>query len=1010
MLMSRSDTQNNIVDHRAVRSKRYPLHIHLSFVITLLILITGTSIILLNYHEASKAIELSAEELYSRTERDIVSQVSQAVGPVSSMLALAADTQLPVLKTWAERQKRIPFLAKMLQQSSVLSSIYIGYPNGDFLIIRHLQSDALKTFFHAPPESVYLVQTVDRSGRGEEAAGRNEFLDRNLSVLQTGQQEGALLDPRTRPWYQQAQQNKGITLTDPYPFFATGAIGCTLALRTSEPGVVLGADVTLSVLSELLTAQKATPSSELVMFDRQQHVIAYSTPSPLTRKGPSDDQPVRAVRLDELDSLLMKHLAGSLTGGLQPGRFRFELNAKRWIGTVKIREFPNGSSFYYAILIPHDELLAGPLRTRLLALALAGVILVITVPLGWFIANRISVSLRQLEQEAKAIQQFNFRESVAVHSAIQEIENLAVATESMKATIREFLDVTTALAAEDNFSRLMDHIVDETLQLTNADAGALLLMNDDNTGVLPSKIRWRDAHFQPVMLPAYPVSETNDETPAPSLVHNTMQSARTTHEMVSEAAPSNTARYLKDYFAASSVSSATVLAIPLLNRDKALVGILLLIENEGLAENKDGIQNPDRISFMEALSGFAAVSIETQQLIKAQKDLLESLIRLLAGAIDAKSPYTGGHCQRVPVIAKLLAEAAVASQEGPYRDFQMTEKEWELLHIASWLHDCGKITTPEYVVDKATKLETLYDRIHEIRMRFEVLKRDAGVEYWEKLYHGGDKTTLKKELLARLNELDEEFAFIASCNTGAEYLSPEKIERIKSIAARIWMRTLDDTAGISEEERLRKQRSPRSPLPVPENLLSDKEEHLFARTTRDHIAEDNPWGFKLQEPEFLYNKGEMHNLSVSRGTLTNEERHKINDHIVQTVIMLSELPFPKHLRNVPEVAGGHHEKMDGTGYPRRLSGSEMSPLAKMMAIADIFEALTATDRPYKKGKTLSEALKIMALMTREHHIDPDLFEIFLRSGIYRGYAEQHLDLSQIDDVDISEYLSEKNVG
>lgn len=982
---------------------------YLSFVITLLILVTGTSIILLNYHESSKALELSAEALYSRTERNIVSQVSQAVGPVSSMLALAADTQLPVLKTWAERQKRIPFLAKMLQQSSVVSSIYIGYPNGDFLIIRHLQSDALKTFFHAPAESVYLVQTIDRSGRGE-AYGKNEFLDRNLSILQTGQQEGTLLDPRTRPWYQQAQQNEGITLTDPYPFFATGAIGCTLALRTSEPGVVFGADVTLSVLSELLRTQKATPSSELVMFDRQQQVIAYSTPSPLSRKGHSDDQPLRAVRLNELDSPLMKHLAGSLTGGLQPGRFQFELNGKRWIGTVKTREFPNGSSFYYAILIPHDELLAGPLRTRLLSLALAGVILVITVPLGWFIANRISVSLRQLEQEAKAIQQFNFRESVAVHSAIQEIDNLAVATESMKATIREFLDVTAALAGEDNFQQLMNRVVEDTLRLTSADAGALLLMNDDNTGVLPSEIRWRDYQSRPVTLPACPVSETNDETPAPSLLHNTVQSARTTHEMVSEAEPSNTARYLKDYFAASSVSSVTVLAIPLLNRDKALVGILLLIENEGSAENRDGIHNPDRISFMEALSGFAAVSIETQQLIKTQKDLLESLIRLLAGAIDAKSPYTGGHCQRVPIIARMIAEAAVAAENGPYADFRMTDKEWELLHISSWLHDCGKITTPEYIVDKATKLVTIYDRIHEIRMRFEVLKRDAGVEYWERLCHGGDKAILKKELLDRLNELDEEFAFIASCNKGEEYLDPAKIDRIRSIASRTWIRTLDDRIGISEEELLRKQCIPKQELPVTEHVLSDKEEHLFARAEHDHIAADNPWGFRLNEPEFLYNKGEVYNLGINRGTLNREERHKINDHIVQTIIMLSALPFPKHLRSVPEVAGGHHEKMDGTGYPKQLTGSEMSPFARMMAIADIFEALTASDRPYKKGESLSSALSIMTQMTKDHHIDPDLFRLFLTSGIYRTYAEQYLDPSQIDNVDISHYLSDTSAS
>ena len=234
-------------------------------------------------------------------------------------------------------------------------------------------------------------------------------------------------------------------------------------------------------------------------------------------------------------------------------------------------------------------------------------------------------------------------------------------------------------------------------------------------------------------------------------------------------------------------------------------------------------------------------------------------------------------------------------------------------------------------------------------------------------------------------------------------MEPEKQERLKSIAARTWLRTLDDRAGISHEEKQRKEHTPAPELPIVEPLLADKPEHVFERQARDRIAEDNPWGFKMRVPELLYNKGELYNLGIARGTLAEEERYKINEHIVQTLIMLSQLPFPKHLRQVPEIAAGHHEKMDGTGYPKRLRGEDMSQLARMMAVADIFEALTAVDRPYKKGKTLSEAIKIMAKMRDEQHIDPDLFDLFLTSGVYRTYADRFLRPEQIDAVDITAF-------
>ena len=308
------------------------------------------------------------------------------------------------------------------------------------------------------------------------------------------------------------------------------------------------------------------------------------------------------------------------------------------------------------------------------------------------------------------------------------------------------------------------------------------------------------------------------------------------------------------------------------------------------------------------------------------------------------------------------------------------------------------------MVDKATKLETIYDRIHEIRMRFEVLKRDAEIHFWQQIAEGGDQTALSRELQNECRQLDLDFAFIAECNQGGEFMAEENRVRLERIAARTWMRTLDDTIGISWEEKQRKQSGKVEKLPVQEQLIADKPEHLFQRDEKNQMPEDNEWGFRLDVPPFKYNRGELYNLNIKRGTLTEEERFKINDHIVQTIIMLEKLPYPKHLRKVPIIAGAHHETMDGKGYPKRLEREQMPLTARMMAIADIFEALTASDRPYKKAKKLSEALRIMANMNKDKHIDPDLFKLFLHRGIYRQYGDKFLKPEQLDEIDINDYL------
>jgi len=387
-----------------------------------------------------------------------------------------------------------------------------------------------------------------------------------------------------------------------------------------------------------------------------------------------------------------------------------------------------------------------------------------------------------------------------------------------------------------------------------------------------------------------------------------------------------------------------------------------------------------------------------------QQELMDSFIHLIATAIDTKSPYTGGHCTRVPDIARLLAEAASQSNSAPFKDFAFTtEDEWREFKIGSWLHDCGKVTTPEYVVDKATKLETIDNRINEIRTRFDVLWRDRLIEAGKRLLEGESLESVEQWKQASLEKLQDDFAFIAECNIGGEYMSDDKIERLNQIAGYGWQRYFSNRLGLSGVEMQQLQGCPDEQLPCEESLLADKPEHVIARDNFDH-QEYAQMGFKSDVPEALYNRGELYNLSIRRGTLTEEERFKINDHVIQTIRMLETLPLPEHLQKVPEYAGTHHETLIGTGYPRKLTKEQLSIPARIMALADVFEALTASDRPYKKAKTLTEALKIMSFMVKDQHIDKDIFELFLRSEVYLKYARSALMPQQIDEVNIEDYL------
>ena len=396
------------------------------------------------------------------------------------------------------------------------------------------------------------------------------------------------------------------------------------------------------------------------------------------------------------------------------------------------------------------------------------------------------------------------------------------------------------------------------------------------------------------------------------------------------------------------------------------------------------------------------MSEEIKQHEQTQEAFVESFIKLIAQAIDDKSAYTAGHCNRVPELGLMLADAAEKSQSEHFKDFKFeNDDERREFRIAAWLHDCGKITTPEHIVDKGTKLEANYNRIHEVRTRFEVLWRDAEITALTKKLEGSLPAELvADELASTKQQLQEDFEFIATSNVGGEFMSDDKVARIRSIAETTWTRNFDDQLGLSPIEAMNRASS--SSLPATEPLLSDKPEHIVKR---DRPLEFDPkHQIKMGVPEHLYNLGEVYNLSIARGTLTAEDRFKINEHMLGTIKMLENLPFPKELSRVPRYASTHHETLKGTGYPRKLTGDDLSIPERILVISDIFEALTAADRPYKKAKPISVAVDIMYKMALDEHLDIELFRLFLTSGTHVRYAEEYLKPEQIDFVDINKYL------
>ncbi|MEQ9490569.1 MAG: HD domain-containing phosphohydrolase [Alphaproteobacteria bacterium] len=750
----------------------------------------------------------------------------------------------------------------------------------------------------------------------------------------------------------------------------------------------------------------------LVLYDRNNKLIALST-----RLG-------QAKPMSEIQSIDIPALTvfASVLDATTPGELLKTEGGDVDFFISKEAISYAGMDFYIGAVAPvgdfTKEFIA--LQNRVLLISLVSLLLFI--PFSYVFASNLSKKVTDLTGAANRMREMDFNVQDMEMSYIVEFDELIHSFSDMSHTLGDkteqlnvsqaklsrLVDLGISMAAEQSSDKLMETVLLGAKDLTNADGCSLYVIDEneqlefkifrnDSLGISFGGTAESTNAF--ANIPLY--NEDGSQN-----VSNVVSFAVHEEKTINIENVENSLQFdftgPRSFDAKANYKTVSILTVPLKPRGGSVIGALQIV-NARDKETGEFIPFSEEVQpFVEALAAQAATSLYNRHLLVAQEALMDALILLIAEAIDSKSPYTGGHCERVPILAMKLAEKASEGSAGSYADFKFkTRDEWREFEIGAWLHDCGKIVTPEYVVDKASKLETIYNRIHEIRTRFEVLLRDARIECLQAIVDGEDRDGAEAKFETRKQTLVDDFAFVAECNIGAEFMHDDDIDRLKRIAETVWQRNFDIRFGLAHEEALRFADAPDAPCS--EKLLDDKAYHIIPRT-RDDAARMAEWGFKTEVPDDLYNQGEVYNLSIRRGTLTAEERFKINEHIMQSIIMLERLPLPNYLKRVPEYAGTHHETLIGTGYPRKLTAAELSVPARITAIADIFEALTASDRPYKKAKTLSQAVDILSNFKKDQHIDADLFDLFLTSGVYREYAEMFLAPEQIDDVDIAQYL------
>ena len=986
------------------------------------LLLTLTILSIVKSESDDAAID-SAEDFFQEITQKTEARLDVLIEPVTALTEIASSALKSGGDTGCPKQLQVGLapLKTILDVNDECMSAYVGYDDGAFYqVIAARGNRYILEKYNAPDGCVFIDRAICRDNENE----RKEvwrYLDADLNVLGTRSEVG-IFDPRVRPWFISALDKDRCIFTAPYIFNSSRLPGITCARALSDGGGVFGMDISLAQLGEMLSKQKLTPNGMLWIVDSQNRLIAHPGDEWKGTEGEILDFIPASQSLDPA----VRGVAGFTSQpekccGASP--FFFDVGGQDFMASLTPMPEDSGLHLVIAAAAPVSDITKHISRMSVRIVISSLIVMSVLTMVSFFFGRKASGTLRALVREARKVQQFDFSPSKPLESWVHELHELGAAGSVMKSTIRDrterlivtqdrlkkLVDAGLALSAEKDFSRLLQLIFDSARDLANADGGVIYLKEGDKLAVELLSLNSSSmilGGLSKTPAPRVMVIPGIVDFLAPDSILRSACEAFNTRNVVTDMGASLSLFPTGMENDHGPVTVESMITAPIISRGDELLGVIQLF-NPDVGELRDVHSNTE--TGMQGLLGSlvaqAAVGLDNRSLVKSLEELLNSVIRVIASSIDAKSPYTGGHCTRVPQLAEMLTIAVNETSEGPLKDFSLeSEDEMRQMWLAGWMHDCGKVTTPEYVVDKATKLETIYDRIHEVRMRFEVLRRDAELEFYRRLHEGGDEEALRRGMEEELSRLDDDFAFLAECNIGGEFMSEERMERVREIAGRSWTRHYNNRAGIGHMELARMDDDSGDVLPAEEKLLSDKPEHIIPRTkSYEHITDIH--GSPISVPENEYNRGEVYNLCISRGTLTPEDRFKINEHMLSGLEMLNQIPFPERFSRVTAIATGHHETLIGTGYPLKRDRDTLCVETRILAIADIFEALTASDRPYKKAKSLSEALKIMTFMRKDEHIDPDIFDIFLKEGVYRQYAEKFLTPDQIDVEDITPYLS-----
>ncbi|MDD1781299.1 HD domain-containing protein [Enterovibrio sp. ZSDZ35] len=943
--------------------KKNTLQLHIASIFFIVVSVLSLILIILSYQNSKALNEQLARERTSQNAEQVKLAFDKKITPVLTALETLAVSDFGHTLDASNDENWLASVNAIMDVSPDVLSIYVGYENESSAFIRSTRPAFMRDQFSTPDNSHIMVDINQSNGNQVRT-----YYDDKLQYIAEKTDKISYL-PTTRPWYKDTPHDGSIYITDPYFYLFIKRMGITISKRIPENGGVLAADITLASLNAFLTSLPFSEDSQVLLVDDNGTILAQNGIMQNAAENTSQDTYTKAIKNTPLNTIFTSENWSESSQTLTH-------KGVLWRITLVNVAFGQGNGLWLATAIPENKLIGTALEARNNQIIISFVVLGIGMILILWASRRIATPLRLLNQATQRIRNLDFTGVKTPESTIQEVRELSDSISVMSETIGDFLNTLHRVSHSQNFESLLADMVSHCQKTSGADYVLMWAADMDDRNQLSLV-----THFPEE------ISETTIDISLLLSILPDMAEALDSQRFYTF---SPNEEIKNQCCLPAELERAWVL--PLHNRDKECVGYVFIGFN-----HKVSAEQEEKIAFIQEFLGFASLIKENWDHIAAQQNLFKSFIELMASAIDTKSPYTAGHCQRVPELTFMIAEA-VSNDDESFPHFSLNEKSREALYFAAWLHDCGKVTTPEYVVDKATKLETIYNRIHEIRMRFEVLKRDAEIDYWRKKSRGETSDVDWETLQQTHQHLDDDFAFIAQCNIGGEFMDDASIERLNRISEITWTRTLDDSLGLSWEEEERRNRRHDRSLPCEEKLLVDRIDHQIHWMTEQRKYFDN-WEFKLPAPFLQYNRGEVYNLSIRRGTLNDEERFRINDHIIQTILMLRKLPYPEHLKRVPEIAGGHHEKLDGKGYPYGLNESELPIDARIMAIADIFEALTASDRPYKKAKTLSEALKILAFMAKDKHVDPKLFELFIKQKIYLKYADDHLPQQQHDDVD-----------